>query len=272
MSWIEANGLAIRYARCGQDGPILVLLHEMGGCLESWEPVMELLQTHAQLIVYDARGAGMSEKPVADFTIDDLADDLAGLLDGLGVTAPVTLVGCAVGAATAIRFASRWPARVAALIVLAPAVGIAPEKRAETLALIEAVEREGLRERVMARFDLSYPERFFAGRDDRLQLRARLLQQDNRAYARTYRMLYALDLAADLPRLVAPVLVLAGSADRTRPPGQVEQVARSIPDACFEVIDSGHAMHVLTPALLAEKIKKCLKNFALDPYAGAPVG
>ncbi len=232
----------------------------MGGCLESWDVVASLLEDETRLLAYDARGAGLSEKPVGDFSLDDLAEDLRALLDRLGLKSSVALAGCAVGAAVAIRFAARWPERVACLVALAPATGIAPERHSATLALAATLERDGVRQRIEARFDHSYPAAYFEGRTDRDEIRARLLQQDGRSYAQAYRMLCGMQLSQDLPMVAAPTLVIAGQQDGTRPPDLVAEIARSIPHSCFEVIESGHVMHVLTPAIVADKILQMLRN------------
>jgi 3-oxoadipate enol-lactonase len=254
MSWAEANGVALRYRLREGEGPVLVLLHEMGGCLESWDGVIAALPPDYRCLAYDARGAGMSEKPASTPTIEALSADLHGLLDALGIGGPVALAGCAVGAAAAIRFAADHPERVSHLVLLAPATGIAPDRRPALLAMADAIERDGMRARILQRFDHSYAEPYFIGRSDREAVRARLLQNDPHAYAATYRMLCGLDLGDAMPRIVAPTLVVAGARDGTRPPALVEPVAQAIPGARFAVIESGHAMPILTPDLVASAI------------------
>lgn len=44
MAFIEIDGIAARYVLQGQAGPLLVLIHEMGGSLDSWDDVAERLQ------------------------------------------------------------------------------------------------------------------------------------------------------------------------------------------------------------------------------------
>jgi 3-oxoadipate enol-lactonase len=254
--WVDAQGISLRYELAGEGPHTLVFLHEAGGCLESWNVVTSILQRHARTLTYDSRGAGLSEKPVAPVTIDDLTRDLIGLLDALDITHPVTLVGCAVGAAVSIRTASRHPERVAALVALSPATGIAPTERARIQALAKRIETEGVRSRVLERFDHSYPPDYFTARDDREQVLARLLHADPRSYAEIYRMLCDLDLSDDLPRIRVPTLVVAGRRDGTRPPEQVEAVARAIPGARFEILDTGHAMNILTPNLVARTVER----------------
>ena len=256
--WVDAQGVSLHYELAGEGPRTLVFVHEAGGCLESWSGVTAILQNHARTLTYDSRGAGLSEKPIGAVTIDDLTRDLIGLLDALDITHPVTLVGCAVGAAVSIRTASRHPERVAGLVALSPATGIAPTERSRIQALARRIETEGVRPRVLERFDHSYAPDYFAARDDREQVLARLLHADPRSYAEIYRMLCDLDLSDDLPRIRAPTLVVAGRRDGTRPPEQVEAVARTIPGARFEILDTGHAMNILTPTLVAMAVKQFL--------------
>jgi len=49
-------------------------------------------------------------------------------------------------------------------------------------------------------------------------------------------------------------LLLAGTKDRLRPPALVEPLARAMPRARFEALDTGHFMAVQTPGLVAEAI------------------
>src|SRR6266496_202466 len=104
MNFTEANGVSLRYALEGSGKPI-VLIHEMGGTLESWGLLAPLLALKRRVVRYDTRGAGFSEKIRGDVTIDTMTDDLIALLDGLGVTEKASLVGTAVGGAIALHMA-----------------------------------------------------------------------------------------------------------------------------------------------------------------------
>ena len=39
MPFIDANGVSLHYALAGQHGPCVVLLHELGGTMNSWNKV-----------------------------------------------------------------------------------------------------------------------------------------------------------------------------------------------------------------------------------------
>src|SRR5258705_10162159 len=101
MNFIEANGVSLRYAVEGS-GKTLVLIHEMGGTMESWGLLVPLLSPKRRIVRYDTRGAGFSEKIRTPLTIDTMTGDLIALLDGLGITGKIALVGTAVGGAIAL--------------------------------------------------------------------------------------------------------------------------------------------------------------------------
>src|ERR1041385_7981492 len=106
MSFIEANGVSLRYAVEGAGQPI-VLIHEMGGTMESWSLVAQILAAKRRIVRYDTRGAGFSEKIRGGLTIDTMTDDLIALLDGLGIQEKAALGGTAVGGAIADRKSTR---------------------------------------------------------------------------------------------------------------------------------------------------------------------
>ena len=61
MKWVEANGAVLRCELAGSVGPTVVLLHEAGGALESWDAVAAALRLRCRVLRYDQRGFGMSE-------------------------------------------------------------------------------------------------------------------------------------------------------------------------------------------------------------------
>jgi hypothetical protein len=91
MQWIETNGVVLRYELSGDGQTPLLLIHELGGSLEFWDPVLAAFQTDFQVLRFDLRGFGMSEK-VKVLRLDDLLDDIAGLLEALAITDPCHVV------------------------------------------------------------------------------------------------------------------------------------------------------------------------------------
>jgi 3-oxoadipate enol-lactonase len=250
VNFTEVNGTALRYDLDGNGLSTLVLIHEMGGTLESWDLVAPLLSGKRRILRYDTRGAGLSQKVRGMLTIDAMVDDLVALLDALGIAGKVALAGIAVGGAIALHVAVRFPQRVAAAVVSSPAIGVAPDRRPALLTRVEKMEREGL-PAVIDTLDLGYPPELRSDAQLFAAFRARWLGGDPISYGAIYRMLAGMDLQPELARITCPVLVIAGTLDRTRPPTLVEPVARSIPSARYTVMETGHYAPIQTPELYA---------------------
>src|SRR5436305_15271289 len=103
LDFVEVNGTALRYELSGSGASTLVLIHEMGGTLESWDLVLPLLSRGRRILRYDTRGAGLSQKIRSPLSIDTMADDLVALMDKARVPDKVALAGVAVGGATALH-------------------------------------------------------------------------------------------------------------------------------------------------------------------------
>jgi len=259
MDFIELDGVGLRYELSGKGERTLVLVHEMGGSLESWDDVAPRFAESRRVLRYDTRGAGMSRKVRGELGIDTMAGDIAALLDRLGISGEVALAGIAVGGAIALHFAARYTERASAVAVGSPATGIAPDRRAAALARIAQIET-GMASAVEDAMLNGYvPE--LRGDIKRFErYRARWLGNDPASYATVYRMLAGLDMQDDLTRLRCPVLVIGGSLDRVRPPPLAAAVAQVIPDARYIEVRSGHYMAVQTPDIIFDCIDAFLRT------------
>jgi 3-oxoadipate enol-lactonase len=262
MNWIEVNGTSLRYDLTGSGRSTLVLIHEMGGTLESWDQTLPALNNNRQVLRYDTRGAGLSEKIEGAVTWNHMADDLARLLDALGL-AKVSLAGIAVGAAIAVHFAARYPDRANALVLHGPAVGVTEDRKPATLNRAASVEAGGMRSVVETSLANSYPEVVRHSPEVFAAFRARWLSNDPESFAAINRMLAAESIEHELTKIPCPTLLTAGRHDSLRPSSIIEPMARQIPDARFLELNSGHFASVQTPGLVAQAIHYFLH--ALQP-------
>lgn len=260
MDWIEVNGTSLRFELSGQGDTTLVLVHEMGGTLDSWDQVMPALLPGRRVLRFDWRGAGMSEKLRATPSFDLLADDIAALLDALGIVGKVALAGCAVGAGIALNFALRHTARTAAVVAMAPATGVAADRREATLARADAVEKLGPRGIVDQSFASSYPPTVRHDAEQFRRFRARWLANDPESFAAINRILADSPLTTKLQEVVCPVLLVAGIHDALRPPSLIEPLSAQMPNARFRALDTSHFMAVQTPAIVATAILEFLNE------------
>ncbi|MFI5302391.1 MAG: alpha/beta fold hydrolase, partial [Polyangiales bacterium] len=87
--------------------------------LASWYfSVASAVAAFADVLLFDLRGHGLSERPATGYTVDDLVLDLAALLDATLGEGPIVLVGNSVGALIATRFALKFPGRTSGLVLV----------------------------------------------------------------------------------------------------------------------------------------------------------
>lgn len=260
MPWIEANGASFRYALSGSGTETLVLVHEAGGCIESYEDALPGLEKEFRVLRYDQRGFGFSEK-VRELDFDTVTADLAGLLDALKITTPVYVAGCAMGSDFSAGFAARYPRRVAKLALASPLAGSNVGRSGQSLERGVLVEREGIRAAVKESHERSYPENLRALDRERFQrYQARWVCNTPASFSASARMMSTVDLTSDYAKIQAPTLVIGAKHDALRPPEMAVRVASTIPGAKYMLADTGHFMNVQTPQLFVETLLAFFKG------------
>ncbi|MGA7485950.1 MAG: alpha/beta fold hydrolase [Xanthobacteraceae bacterium] len=255
MPFIDANSISIHFEIAGE-GPSVVLLHEMGGTLDSWDGIVPALSRRFRTLRYDQRGSGLSEKVRQPITTELLVDDLEAMLPASGLPAPYHFVTVAAATMQALIYMTRYPDRVASFVFCNPFTGADPRRVAALEERAALTEREGLRKAIPLTLDKSWPPDI-GDRAAYAAYRGRYLAHDpvcfasmNRAIARPN----VTDLAKDIR---VPTMVVAGRFDQVRPPAASEQFAQTIPGARFELIDAVHMM----PAQAAPELLALVEDF-----------
>jgi len=112
---IKIDGIHLNYELAGQ-GRTLVLIHGLRSSLASWGPLIPPLAEYYQVLAWDVRGHGQSDKPDEEYTVSQWAQDLSLLLHKLAITKAYVL-GISMGGVIAQRFALDYPGVVEALIL-----------------------------------------------------------------------------------------------------------------------------------------------------------
>lgn len=257
--WTEASGVAIRYALSGpSDAPGVVLLHELGGSLDSWQDVIPSLDGSLRALAYDQRGCGQSEKVREPFTFADHIRDLIALVAASGLQPPVHVAGVASGAALAVTLAAQRPDLVGAAVLCAPALSVDASRREYLRERSATAAREGMRAIAEATLARSYPPEMRRDPGRYATYRARFLGNDPVCYGWANMAFADCDAQSLLDRVRCRCLVLAGEHDSLRPPAHVRGIADRLPGAVYEVVESGHVMSVQVPSVLAARMLEFL--------------
>lgn len=260
IAFSQTNGISIRSGFKKSGAVTVGLIHELGGCLNSFDDLVPLLDPTYSVLRADQRGMGLSEKVAGPYDLRTLAEDFVGLLDHYNIREPIVLLGAAVGASIATEVALTYPERVKALILAAPALFIPEERRAVGHDMANRLEEKGMRAIADIVLQRSFPEHLWNNSAQKNHVISRWLGADHRGYAATHRMLLELDLRHRLSDLSMPVLVLAGQHDPHAPKLFLEQVAADIPNHELLEISAGHFMCVQSPELVSASVHEFIAS------------
>lgn len=239
-----------------EDGPpgaaAVVLLTSLGCSGEIWDAVVGPLAEQHRVITVDTRGHGDSPPaPRGDRPrIRDLAQDVLAVLDERRLQR-VHLAGVSLGAMVAMELAAHAPARVGRLALVCTSAHLPPAQGwLDRAATVRAEGMAAVAEPVTARWLTPA----LAERDPGTvhRLRAMITSVDAESYAQCCEAIAAMDLRADLSRIAAPTLVIAGAEDQATPPEHADTIGAAIPGARVEVLSpAAHLAPVEQPGRVA---------------------
>ncbi len=249
LATAEINGTTLYYTLSGH-GPTCLVMH--GGLGMDHVSCRELdhLGEHLQLVYYDHRGNGKSDRPpVETMTMEQLADDAAALAAGL-TSQKFVVFGHSYGGFIAQEFVLRHPDRVSALILCDTAPGQLGANETEEQAsgpppppeFLEMVGNPPETDEALAAGFLGLAGSMVHGGDPAVV--DRIFRQTTfsvSAMKRGFEILGGWSAVDRLPSIEVPTLVLVGSHDVYTSPSQSRRIARQMPHAeLVEFADSGH--------------------------------
>lgn len=260
MAYLTINGLNIWTERRGDGAPLLFISGTGGDLRRKPGPMDGPLAKRFEMVAYDQRGLGQSDKPDGPYTMADYADDAAAILDELD-WARAHVVGVSFGGMVAQNLAIRHPERIDRLVLCCTSPGgaggasyplhnlieMAPEARARHMLGISDrrrdaawVEAHSEQAEQLVRMALDDP-----WADEPRRKLGALLQLQARA---------GHDVWNRLPAITAPTLICAGRYDDLAAPAAQEALASRIPNAELRWYEGGHLFLLEDRAAFADII------------------
>ncbi|GAB4501621.1 MAG: alpha/beta hydrolase [Anaerolineales bacterium] len=266
MPKIKINNIELYYEIHGAGEP-LVLISGLGYPLWQWHKMVPFLAEHFQVITFDNRGVGQSDKPAGPYSAQMLAADVAGLLDALGIEKAI-IAGHSMGGFIAQALALDFPQKVAKLILCSTNFG-GPHHvpiTAEAMAVLADVTGDPLtrfKNGLAVSTAPGWAEKNPAMIEEWLQWRVA-----NPIEFAPYQAQMAIGLGLipeaasfemKLPRLNLPTLILFGAHDKVVPPENAALLAQKIAGSKTVIFpDAGHFF----PIEIAEAAARAVIEFA----------
>jgi pimeloyl-ACP methyl ester carboxylesterase len=242
-----ATGIRMSYRRVGRGDPLLLIMGTSGS-LGLWALVEPGLAEAHEVISFDNRGLGASERGDGEISMSTMADDAAALLDALGIER-AHVCGWSLGSAVAQELALAHPQRIGAL-VLYGTWGRMDGFQTAMLAALSHPWDTGDMETALTALGLVFSRELLnAPEFEALMEQFLPLFPSTETQIATTREQWAADSAHDtlarLHEISAPTLVIAGEQDLLTPPSQCQAVAERIPGARYECFTGPGSSHAL---------------------------
>jgi pimeloyl-ACP methyl ester carboxylesterase len=231
MPTVFVNGIHLYYEVHGQGEP-LVIISGLSLDMSEYPLIIRDLANNFQVIAFDNRGAGRTDKPDTPYSIEMMADDTEGLLTALGISQAHAL-GMSMGGRIAIDLTLRYPERVKSLILVSTCSRL-PNSPARTRQMKMLLW--------VSRFLVlpgGHPQPYYAA--------LRQLQA-----SRSY------DATARLTELHVPALILHGKGDRWAPLPLALDMHDRIQGSQIQVFRGGHIFFLLRPESFLEAVRHFL--------------
>jgi 3-oxoadipate enol-lactonase len=256
MPKTRSNEFNIYYEVNGQGEPI-VFVHGLGSSTRDWEFQVSAFSKSYQVITFDLRGHGQSDKPKGPYAISMFAADLVALLQAVGIE-PIHLVGLSLGGCIAFQFAIDYPAMVKTLTIVnsAPTVGETPKQAQQDFEQrIGIVQQLGMRAIGEALSVYLFPMPEHASL--RQTLVERWAENDPRAYIEATRSMLNWNVTDQLGSIHCPTLIIAAEKDYS-PVALKEAYVKLMPNAQLVVISDAHHF---TPVERPQEFNTALAQF-----------
>lgn len=267
MPKVQTDGIEIYYEITGSGKP-LVLISGIGYSLWQWHKMVPYLGKHFQVITFDNRGIGQSDKPTGPYSARMLAADTAGLLDALGIE-KAAILGHSMGGFIAQAMALDFPEKVSELILCSTNFGgpnhipVTPEALAvlsDTTSNPLTRFTNGLKVSTAPGWGDAHPGVVKEWVEWRVA---------NPLDIAAYQAQLAIGLAltseeaafeSKLPNISVPTLIIFGAHDKVVPPENAELLQNQIRGSQFAIIpDAGHFFPIEVPEAASQLVIDFLK-------------
>jgi pimeloyl-ACP methyl ester carboxylesterase len=275
MPFSTKNGITLHYDVTGR-GPAVCLINGYRLSGGAWpDAFINQLASRYQVISFDNRGTGRSDKPFGGYEFSNMATDVLGLMETLHLQR-VHLLGFSMGGAIAQQFAIRYAERLDRLVLFGTFCGgiWAEPASYSVFRRLFAADNQSPEEVARHAWPVTYSPDYLAANIEAVEQQMRHeLEHPTPTFVAQRQMeaLRQFDSYWDLPKIDAPTLVATGADDVLVKPRNSQILASRIPNSRLELLaDLGHRAIWEAP----EEIADLVGDFLTRPMTrkrGAPL-
>jgi len=272
--YVQVGSINTRYWAEGSNGSPIILIHGLGGFVESWLLNVYMLAEQHRVYGVDLPGHGHTDKPVNwPYRVVDMAHFVKDFMAALGID-HAHVIGHSLGGAVAARFATLYPQMLDRLVLESgaglgreimlglrlcsiPLVGEiftrpSRDKATQTVTMLVNRPTESTDELIEMVYQLDALPGAHRGYLKTLRANVNVLGQRPRAYG---------PIVAGLGSITKPVLVIWGNQDDVVPVAHAQIAAEGLPNVQVETFDQcGHLPMLEKPDKFNELVLEFLKD------------
>jgi pimeloyl-ACP methyl ester carboxylesterase len=123
FQYLKVANVNVRYLATESKGDPVLLIHGLGGSIESWINNVEAISSHnLQVVALDLPGFGLSDKPEITYTIKYYSRFISKFIRRLRIDSrSLSIIGSSLGGHIAAEFAINYPTALSRLVLISPA-------------------------------------------------------------------------------------------------------------------------------------------------------
>ena len=254
----DGTSIAFTHRPAPEPGaPRIALIHSLALDRSVWDGVAPRLEGEAEVLTYDGRGHGRSDRRAGAYTAQLFARDLSELFDHVGWQS-AAVAGCSMGGNVAQAFAADFPGRTTALGLIDTTAWYGADAPAKFKERADAAKAKGMPGLIEFQLTRWFSDEFRDSHPDVLKRTTDVfVANDVDCYAASCELLGAVDMRPRLGSFRMPVAIVVGYEDYATPVAMALQLHEAIPQSTLTILP--RARH-LTPIEYPEQIASELRG------------
>ncbi len=236
---IKANNIQMNYELSGKKGaPVLVLSHSLSSSLLMWNPQMDALNPHFQVLRYDTRGHGNSDAPLGPYSLELLAEDVIKLLDALDIDR-IHFVGLSMGGMIGQVLALDHSSRLKSLALCDTAAIVPAEAQPLWEERFDKARKKGMEALLEETMERWFTPAFLKQNSPMVELiRKQILATPVAGYFGCGEAIRRLNYLDRLSEIRLPTLIMVGDEDPGTPVSASQAIRERIPNSNLVILPS----------------------------------